>query len=175
MWPPVAVWHDPPMRPLLFLDIDGALIPFGASPGELPDGYPVHPPEDPGNPLLSRIDPALGGMLRALPCDLVWATTWLAEANEQVAPRLGLPPLPFVEWPDSTDVPPGLHWKTPALSDWADGRPFAWVDDELTGRDRVWTTAHHPAPALLHRVDPRWGITDADLTAVAAWLAAVGS
>ncbi|MEU9895121.1 hypothetical protein ACIBCS_03055 [Streptomyces phaeochromogenes] len=33
-------------------------------------------------------------LLMALPCELVWATTWMAEANETVAPRLGLPELP---------------------------------------------------------------------------------
>ncbi|WP_306338357.1 hypothetical protein [Streptomyces sp. KL118A] len=30
-------------RPLLFLDVDGPLIPFGAPPQELPDGYPTYP------------------------------------------------------------------------------------------------------------------------------------
>jgi hypothetical protein len=33
---------------------------------------------------------------------------------------------------------------------WADGRPFVWVDDEITDADRNWASTHHPAPALLH-------------------------
>jgi HAD domain in Swiss Army Knife RNA repair proteins len=158
------------VRPLLFLDVDGVLIPFGASSEELPGGYPVHPPEIPGNPLLSRIDPALGDQLQALPCEVVWATTWLEEANDLVAPRLGLSPRPFVDFSDDSDVPPALHWKTPALVAWAAGRAFAWVDDELGDRDRAWVAAHHSAPTLLHRVDPRHGMTRSDLTALRVWL-----
>lgn len=31
--------------------------------------------------------------------------------------------------------------------------------------------ANYSAPAFLHRVDPRLGLTDADYDAIAAWLA----
>src|SRR5688572_17968326 len=98
-----------------------------------------------------------GRRLLALPGDLVWASTWMADANEVVAPRLGLPALPVVDWPDDEDDPqpgPGLHWKTVALSRCAVGRPFVWLDDEITDADRRWVAIHHPQPALLHRVDP---------------------
>jgi len=30
--------------------------------------------------------------------DLIWATTWEHDANKHIAPRLGLPPLPVVEF-----------------------------------------------------------------------------
>lgn len=85
---------------MLFLDVDGPLIPFGA-----PDGrYPAHlPPGAAGaNPLLARIDPALGPLLAALPCELVWATTWMHEANRSVGPVLGLPPAAVLDRPDSS-------------------------------------------------------------------------
>ncbi|MEU6387968.1 HAD domain-containing protein [Streptomyces sp. NPDC046939] len=164
--------------PLLFLDVDGPLIPFGATREEMPAGYPVYEPARPPrgagtNPLVSRIDPALGPRLLALPCTLVWATTWGVEANECVAPWLGLPELPLVEWPDSAeddDQVVGLHWKTRALVDWADGRPFAWVDDEISDRDRLWLDAEQPGRAFAHRVDPRHGLTDSDFTALHRWL-----
>jgi hypothetical protein len=121
---------------------------------------------------LTRIDPAHGRRLAALRCEPVWATTWTADANECIAPRLGLPDLPVVQWPDPSgpDEPGGLHWKTRALVRHAAGRPFVWVDDEITAADRAWTAAHHPAPALLHRVDPRRGLTEADYATVTAWL-----
>ncbi|MFJ2781917.1 HAD domain-containing protein [Kitasatospora sp. NPDC087315] len=165
-------------QPLLFLDVDGPLIPFGATPEQLPDGYPTWPtePDTPEpNPLLARINPAHGPRLAALPCRLIWATTWLDDANECVAPRLGLPRLPVVEWPepsaaDGLDERTGLHWKTRALVTRAAGRPFAWVDDEITDTDRAWVRAHHRGDALLHRVDPHRGLTDADFTALAEWL-----
>ncbi|MFJ9076234.1 HAD domain-containing protein [Streptomyces sp. NPDC102278] len=170
-------------RALLFLDVDGPLIPFGGTgyrQGPAPQGNECDPGGDfPGsNPLPARLDPGHGARLTALGCDLVWATTWMGDANEYVAPRIGLPVLPVVAWSDPVeederadeDERAGLHWKTRALVGWAAGRPFLWVDDEITPADRAWVAAHHPAPALLHRVDPRTGLTDRDFAALARWL-----
>jgi hypothetical protein len=64
----------------------------------------------------------------------------------------------------------GRHWKTAGLVRWAAGRSFVWVDDEVTDRDRRWVADCHPGRALLHRVDPRTGLTDADFAALARWL-----
>ncbi|WP_445529056.1 HAD domain-containing protein [Streptomyces cyslabdanicus] len=160
-------------RPFLFLDVDGPLIPFGSSSDPLPapaSGF--HPSLDEGNPLLARLDPGLGPRLMALGCHLVWASTWMEEANEVVAPRLGLPRLPVVEWPDicADDSPHGLHWKTRRLVEWADRRPFIWVDDEISTMDRLWVAAQHPGPSLLHRVAPTRGLVDADFRALTDWL-----
>ncbi|WP_438292625.1 HAD domain-containing protein [Streptomyces sp. HUAS TT7] len=166
----------PVQRPLLFLDVDGPLIPFGR-----PGGHPTYEldPEPRGaasNPLLTRLNPEYGPRLAALGCELVWATTWMADANECIAPRLGLPELPVVTWPEAyeDDEQGGLHWKTRALVDYAAGRPFAWVDDEITAADRAWVAAHVRDRALLHRVDPRQGLTDADFAALEGWLRTAG-
>jgi HAD domain in Swiss Army Knife RNA repair proteins len=149
-------------RPLLFLDVDGPLLPFG-------EGVP-------GTPGLARLDPLHGPWLAALLCELVWATTWMDDANEHLAPLLGLPRLPVATWPDdpeteAEDVRRGLHWKTRGLVALAGDRPFAWVDDELTVEDRAWVAEHHPR-TLLHRVDPRHGLTDAEYLELDAWLRA---
>lgn len=160
-------------RPLLFLDVDGPLIPFGMT-----AAYHGEPElsEAPANPLLARLDPAHGRRLAALPCELVWATTWMEDANDEIAPRIGLPRLPVLVWPDSDEDADedGLHWKTRGLVEWAAGRSFVWVDDEITGIDRAWVSAHHPGHALLHRVDPRVGLTDEDFQVVRCWLARPG-
>jgi hypothetical protein len=165
--PPYAAGHN--LRHLneilLFLDVDGTLLPFA------PRGRTARPR---GNPLLDRLDPADGARLRSLGCSLVWATTWMHEANEVLSPRLGLPSLPLVDWSDDEEQPPlEVHWKTPSLVRWAAGRPFAWLDDEIFDADRRWIAAHHPARALAHRVDPRSGLIAADFAAVQRWLAAI--
>jgi hypothetical protein len=154
------------MRPLLFVDVDGPLIPFGNSP------YPAYGEVGAdGNPLLTRLDPRHGPRLLALGLDLVWATTWVDEANEIIAPRLGLPSLPLVEWTDEEPAEDGLYWKTGNVVTWAAGRPFAWFDDEVTERDQAWVRERSSAPTLLHRVDPGAGLGPSDYAAVEAWAA----
>ena len=160
---------------LLFLDVDGTLLPFGGA-----GPYPVYGPAFPlssealaAHPLLTRVDPALGARLLSLGCEPVWATTWGDDANACLAPWLGLPRLRLVEWPDVDDDggPSGLHWKTRPLVSWAAGRPFVWLDDEITEADRVWVAEHHPERALLHWVDHQVGLTDGDFAVLEAWLA----
>ncbi|MDQ0991657.1 HAD domain-containing protein [Streptomyces sp. V3I7] len=162
---------------LLFLDIDGTLIPYGATDRPYPEYEPVAglPGSAEGHPLLARIDPALGPRLAGLGCDLVWATTWMHDANTFVSPWLGLPPLPVVEWPDEEEPPSLLHWKTRPLVDRAGQEPFVWIDDEITEADRGWVAAHHPGPALLHRVEHQFGLTDADFARLEDWLGMYGS
>jgi hypothetical protein len=159
--------HAP--RPLLFLDVDGPLLPFG-------DQRQTAPPQAASNAHLSRLRTDVGPRLTALPCDLVWATTWEDEANAEIAPRIGLLPLPVVKWPEPSAADEredewfGLCWKTRTLVDWAAGRPFAWVDDEITDADRDWVAAHHPDRALLHHVAPSRGLTDDDFAVLDRWL-----
>ena len=193
-------------RPVLYLDVDGPLNPYAAKPERRPAGYSTHRmkpqgwidqhPGEPAayvKPLRVWLNEEHGRRLRELGrlYDLVWATTWGAEANTYIGPVLGLPELPVVEWPgaagrpgavavegpgagagrdqmpDTASWPTGLFWKTPHLVEHAAGRPFAWVDDELTVIDRTFVTARHGPHALLHRIDPRLGLREPDFTALA--------
>lgn len=182
------------MRPLLFLDVDGPLNPYAANPSRRPQGYDTHRMRPRGwsaaqsyRPLRVWLNPDHGPALLALPFDLVWATTWKQDANTWISPVLGLPELPVADFDQATALPdpPGwrglirsercYHKKTRALVDYAAGRPFAWVDDEPTDRDRDWIAQHHPAPALVHVVVARRGLLDADFEALAAWAATLST
>ncbi|MEU0301511.1 hypothetical protein ABZ252_18885 [Streptomyces sp. NPDC006175] len=165
------------MKPLLMIDIDGPLNPYAAlSRPTVPEGYTLHRMRPTGwrtgTPLPVLLDPGHGGELLALAdrYELVWATTWKDEANEWVGPRIGLPPLPYIDWPAMhTATADGTYWKTRHVVDYADGRPFAWIDDEISVLDTDWVAAHHPGRALLRRVGPWVGLVRADFEALADW------
>jgi hypothetical protein len=152
---------------IVFLDVDGTLLPFGAS---TVMSLSFEAAGD--SPLLGRLDRERGARLAVLPCELVWATTWMEEANEVLAPLLGLPALPVVDWPEPSveDTYFRLHPKTRSLVAWADGEAFAWVDDEITDVDREWVDEHHSGSALLLRVDPHQGLTEPGLATLEKWL-----
>ncbi|MFF2625555.1 hypothetical protein ACFVUN_07250 [Kitasatospora griseola] len=161
-----------PLLPLLYLDVDGPLNPYAAPLFDQPlDGFTVvevsHEPE----PWRVRLDPRHGAGLSALDYELWWATTWMAGANEWIAPVVGLPELPYVDFTEVLfqERSDGVHWKTQTLIDHAAGRPFAWVDDELGPEDEAFVAAHHPGPALLHYVSPLKGLREEDFAALAAF------
>lgn len=112
-------------RPLLFLDVDGTLLPCrGARLPSTPQGWEEW--QDVSNPQLAKIDLGHGPRLLALPCVLMWATAWMESANEVIAPLLGLPEFPVADLPEAPEeYEVGvLNWKTQALVQAAAGRPF---------------------------------------------------
>lgn len=167
-------------RPLLLLDVDGPLNPWQANPNRRPEGYTTHRLRPEGwknqrkRPLRVWLKPSHGQALLDLPFELVWCTTWKHEANTMIGPVLGLPELPVITFDPDWHLPTradGTYFKTHDLVRWAAGRPFAWVDDEISDFDREYVTEHHGAPALLHHVSPRLGLLDDDFKALAAWAA----
>lgn len=163
-------------RPLLLLDVDGPLNPFAGS-AETRVGFVEH------RIRLSRwsrrkvlrlwLNPAHGPALlelaRRTGAQLAWATTWGHRANTVIGPVIGLPVLRVVELDDA-----GGRWKFPAVERFAAGRPLIWVDDDFDlypiERD-AFLSRRAGMPTELLRIDPRIGLTTADLAAVEAWLA----
>ncbi|WP_329114553.1 HAD domain-containing protein [Streptomyces sp. NBC_01465] len=163
-------------KPLLLIDVDGPLNPYAAQRERRPEGYSTHRMSPVGwtgaRPLRVWLNHGHGAELLALAerYELVWATTWKGEANEWIGPHLGLPELPFIDWPQMHGrAPEGTFWKTQYILEYAAGRPFAWIDDDITDRDRAWVARHHPADTLLLRINEGIGLTRADFDALAEW------
>lgn len=151
-------------RPLLLIDVDGPLNPYAAKPTRRPDGYSTHRMRPTGwddprlKPLRVWLNPNHGPALRALPYDLVWCSTWQADANTWISPHLGLPELPHISFAEVSHADDGTYWKTHEVVRWAAGLPFAWIDDEITDTDREYVAGVHKGPALLLTVSPRTGL-----------------
>jgi hypothetical protein len=167
-------------RPLLYLDVDGVLNcpnptvpaarhdldpdswrtaadrarrarmtarPQFAGSGGAPDGrvrIPVWVPE------------GTAERITAISCvyDVVWATAWRRTAHPAFKALLGLPdePWPALEWDD---------YKLPAIVEHAAGRPWAFVDDDITFElDGTGLAERIPGDHLLIECDPSAGLTD---------------
>lgn len=179
-------------KPILFLDVDGPLNPYATNPAQTADGYitkrvkpeswiAMHPgkPRSYVKPLRVWLNPAHGEKLLSLPYDLVWATTWEAEANTYIGSVIGLPELPYVRFnrrpapwpgmPDRTETdtlpgPDGTFFKTAQLVQYASGRHFVWVDDDATAVDERWIAGNHPGFGRIYHVNPRTGLVDDDFS-----------
>lgn len=139
------------MRPLLFLDVDGVLLPLG--PGR-PQGYePAR-----AGPFRVCVSPTLREAVPALleAFEIHWVTSWNHDANLDVAPLLGLPRLPVVEVP-------GHHGKLEAVRAVAPpDRAIAWAEDRLEPEAWEWAR-RRAAPTLLVAPDRRLALTPTDL------------
>jgi len=139
------------VRPLLFLDVDGVMLPL--TPGRPPGyeaaragPYPVWV-----SPLLRD---AVPGLLAAF--DVCWVTSWNHDANTEVAPLFGMPPLPVLELPGHRGKLAAVQAAAPA------GRAVAWAEDRLEPEAWDWARAR-AAPTLLVAPDRRLGLGASDL------------
>ncbi|WP_067469786.1 HAD domain-containing protein [Actinomadura macra] len=158
--------------PLVLLDVDGVLNPF-----ERPHrGYRRHRCSPNGITFNLWLDPAHGPSLLELAestgAELAWASYWCHNANEWIAPRIGLPELPFVPIPQFPGIEAGRSlgsWKARHVAAWAEGRPFVWFEDEPDATDCI---AGEPEVAdhLLVKIDPLIGLTGRHLELAASWL-----
>jgi hypothetical protein len=157
-------------RPLLLVDVDGVLNPYAAA--ACPEGYleyDLFPDEEP-----IRLAEVHGSWLRDLAqiFEPTWATGWGNEANRLIAPILGLPRYPAIEFPPSA-LDWRTAWKLPAIRAFAEGWALAWLDDVITPQARRWA-ARRSVPTLLVNVDPTIGLTETAVAGLKTWSKALG-
>lgn len=175
---PTRADHPPASRPLLVLDVDGVLNPAGPCANPVPpwitfqaewSGYTV------------ALNPEHGKQLLALSertgCELVWGTSWEEHANDEVAPRLGLPELPVIHVLTEPEEVDGwwVLWKTVHIAEYAAGRPFVWIDDHPDDSDREYLIGHGAPDHLIIEIDPEDGLQDHHLRQAEEWLSRHGS
>ncbi|MFF5212789.1 HAD domain-containing protein [Streptosporangium sp. NPDC000396] len=159
----------------MLLDVDGVLNPLRRSSPRF-RRYKVIVDGELYRILLDRRHgPKLLALARATGAELVWATTWEQQANEEISPRIGLLHLPVITVTGDLTSLYGEHFKTRSVADYVQHRPFVWFDDDLTAADHDYLT-HHPGVGdfLLIDVDPRAGLTGEHLDQARQWLAEHG-
>lgn len=152
------------MKPLLFLDVDGVINVRGDTPlsqyvGDLDGLFKIHLPYG----LRERVATLVENF------EIVWATTWMEKAHPFFKDHLGLPEEP---WACIEPFRNGI--KLPEICNMADGRTFAWVDDEAHHQLRdldINTDASEWQQKAGIIVAPIWteGLNDRHVDELLAW------
>ena len=157
--------RDP--RPLLLLDVDGVLVPFGFAPGERPDGtvLTVHGTE---HVVLATAAAHLRTLAEHFA--VTWCTGWREAANRHLLDALRLTaPLADVAFPDELAATPQASWKLQAIDAHAGpDAALAWVDDAFDADCERWAAAR-PGETHLERTDPAVGLTDGGVANLVAF------
>ncbi|WP_248958634.1 HAD domain-containing protein [Sphaerisporangium perillae] len=159
-------------RPLVLLDVDGVLNPARRHTLRLRRYECVLDGQAYRILLNARHGAKLSELARDTGAELAWATTWEHHANEQIAPRIGLPALPVIKVNSDPGTRAGEHFKTRHVAEYVAGRPFVWFDDSLGAADWHYLKDHPGVDEfLLVDVDPRTGLTEGHLARARDWLA----
>jgi hypothetical protein len=157
------------MKPLLLVDVDGVICPRPRENG-VPAGFALRALEDAGFYAEVLVSDSIASMLRTLArtFDLMWASAWEERANRVLAPLLGLPKLPVIEFSNLYGYQ-GRSWKLGAIqASISPLSPLAWIDDEIYDDALGWAAfrSRGGVPTLALPIDPTRGLRDYDLTSL---------
>lgn len=153
-------------KPLLAIDVDGVICPYGWD-------DETGPPDGGEWRLMNGLPyfvlTVAGERLRRLEehYELVWATGWEDRANDFLPNLLGISELPIV-WFEGTKTFGEAHWKLDGLTGYAGARPLAWIDDSFDESCHAWAAARR-APTLLVEAEASIGIEDAHVETMLRW------
>lgn len=180
-------------RGLLAVDVDGPLNPWRAKSWRRPDGFVSYRHTRDGRWYTGKdfrrhkgtcvwLNPEHGRWLTELAeqCSLtlVWATTWLQEANTHVGPSIGLPQMPVIPFPANDLHEDGWlrtgRWKWPGVATYAAGQPIAWLDDDFgeplfASARAEFERARGDTPTLLCDIPAARGLQPEHLEQVRTW------
>lgn len=153
------------MKPLLLLDVDGVLAPFGATPTEGYPGYIYN--EDYRIHVSDANKERLATLTKHF--DIHWCTAWGEDANDVISPLHDLPTYPVVSLGSvATDIggfvqfhSTDTHWKASAIAAYVEDRPYAFVDDDIDDRGVQYAMERDKkVPTLWLPVRCQIGLTD---------------
>jgi hypothetical protein len=153
-------------RPILLVDIDGVLNPWGIE--TCPEGFQEYELfSDHDEPM--RLAAFHGEWLRELSAvfDLAWASAWGSQAHKLLGPILGLEEFPFVPM---LPMPFPPEDKVAAVAEFVRDQAAAWIDDMLVEAAFRWATSRR-VPTLLLAIDHTAGLTRPTVDQLLTWAA----
>ena len=157
------------VNPIIFLDMDGVLLPIGDA-GVETDALPKVYRADIRAHWLPDLIPHLNRLWTVF--QPYWASWWQKDAH-QVGDLYGIPPTGFCHFSDlykEIDHLPRYSWKLYPIDKAAKGRPFVWVDDDISDESMKWAYARNCSiPTKFVQTDPYEGLTVAQLDEIWEW------